>query len=67
MEADVKIAMRERARTTILAADSSKMGNVFFVKVMDLKEGDILVTDKLPQKEWANYLEQQGVQLVTGN
>ena len=67
MEADVKICMRSRAKTTILAADSSKMGNVFFVKVMDLSEGDILVMDRAPKKEWVTYLEKRGVQLVTGN
>lgn len=67
MEADVKICMRSRAKTTILAADSSKVGNVFFVKVMDLSEGDILVMDRAPKKEWVTYLEKRGVQLITGN
>jgi DeoR/GlpR family transcriptional regulator of sugar metabolism len=67
MEADVKICMRSCAKTTILAADSSKLGNVFFAKIMDLSEGDILVLDKNPKKEWMNFLEKRGVQLVTGN
>ena len=42
MEADVKNCMHNCARTTILAADTSKLEHVFFVKVMDLSEGDIL-------------------------
>ena len=67
MEADVKICMRSCAKTTILAADSSKLGNVYFVKVMDLAPGDILVLDKSPKKEWIGFLEKRGVRLVTGN
>ena len=56
MEADVKNCMHNCARTTILAADTSKLEHVFFVKVMDLSEGDILVLDKTPKKEWVDCL-----------
>lgn len=66
MEADVKTCMRACAKTTILAADTSKLGCVFFVKVMDLSEGDILVLDKAPKKEWVDGLERRGVHLITG-
>ena len=66
MEADVKVCMRSCARRTILAADSSKLGSVYFMKVMDLEAGDVLVTDKVPSKEWKAYFEKKGVSVITG-
>src|SRR5699024_167136 len=53
------------ADTAILAVDSSKFDKVSFVKSMRLKQGDILVTDRLPSEDWQNYLQERGVQLVT--
>ena len=64
MEAEVKIAMRKSAKSTILAADSSKMGEVFFVKVLNLESGDILVTDKIPE-EWRKPLAERGVKVLS--
>ncbi|HIS30069.1 MAG TPA: DeoR/GlpR transcriptional regulator [Candidatus Limivivens intestinipullorum] len=64
MEADVKICMRSCAKTTILAADSSKLDGVYFVKVMDFAPGDILVTNKLPSKKWKEFLDARGVVVV---
>lgn len=66
MEADVKVSMCSRAKTTILAADSSKLGEVYFVKVCDLKAGDILVTDRPPSQELGEYFEKLGIGVVTG-
>jgi DeoR/GlpR family transcriptional regulator of sugar metabolism len=65
LEADVKVSMRACAKTTILAADSSKLDHVFFVKVMELSEGDILVMDQNPDKKWIHFLEKRGVKLIT--
>lgn len=64
MEAEVKITMRKSAKSTILAADSSKMGEVFFVKVLNLESGDILVTDKIPE-EWRKSLAERGVKVLS--
>lgn len=64
MEAEVKMAMRKSAKSTILAADSSKMGEVFFVRVMNLTKGDILVTDGIPE-DWQKTLETRGVKVMT--
>ena len=66
MEAEVKMSMRACAKTTILAADSSKLDSVYFIKVMDLEPGDILVTNQLPNKEWRDYLERKQVRLIEG-
>ena len=62
MEADVKNCMHNCARTTILAADTSKLEHVFFVKVMDLSEGDILVLIK-PRKRngWTAWKKEASV------
>ena len=66
MEAEVKMSMRACAKTTILAADSSKLDSVYFIKVMDLEPGDILVTNQLPNKEWRDYLERKQVRFIEG-
>ena len=58
--------MRACAKTTILAADSSKLDSVYFIKVMDLEPGDILVTNQLPNKEWRDYLERKQVRFIEG-
>lgn len=64
MEADVKVCMCSRAKTVIIAVDSSKLGEVYFVKVCDLKEGDILVTDSLSDERWNEYFEKNGIQVI---
>jgi len=65
-EADVKRGMCSRAKMVILAADNSKIGGVFFVKVTDMERGNILVTDKKLSSEYNEYFEQIGVQVITG-
>lgn len=66
MEADVKVGMCSRAKQVILAVDSSKLGEVYFVRVNDMQKGDILVTDKLPDQTWHEYFDKVGVQVITG-
>lgn len=63
-EAAVKVAMRNNAEKLILAADSSKFDSLAFVKVMDLQKGDVLVTDKLPDKKWQKDLQEKGVEII---
>ena len=65
LDSDIKNVMYACADTAILAVDSSKFDKVSFVKSMRLKQGDILVTDRLPSEDWQNYLQERGVQLVT--
>ena len=65
LDSDIKNAMYACADTAILAVDSSKFDHVSFVKSMRLKKGDILVTDRKPSEDWQNYLQEQGVRLVT--
>ena len=52
------------ADTAVLAVDSSKFEHVSFVKTMQMKEGDILVTDRDLTEEWKAFLVERGVRLV---
>ncbi|MBC5659674.1 DeoR/GlpR transcriptional regulator [Anaerosacchariphilus sp. NSJ-68] len=65
LDSDIKNAMSACADTAILAVDSSKFDKVSFVKTMQLKSGDILVTDRAPSRDWKTYLEEKGIRLVT--
>lgn len=67
VEADVKNAMRSCAKRTILAVDSSKFGQVSFVRFMELGQGDMLVTDRLPDGGWLQFLEERGAEALTGD
>ena len=66
MEADVKISMCNRAKMTILAVDSSKLGEVYFVKACELRAGDIFVTDRMPNQEWQEFFAKEGIQVISG-
>ena len=67
MEADMKNAMCSCAKQTILAVDSSKFGHVSFVRFMNLKEGDMIVTDCIKDTAWKEYLEEKGVKVLAGD
>ena len=64
LDADIKNAMYACADTAILAVDSSKFDHVSFVKTMQMKKGDILVTDRKVSREWMTFLQERGVRLV---
>ncbi len=48
----IKRAMFSSAERTLLAVDNGKLDKKSFVKVCDLKDIDILVTDSQPDKRW---------------
>lgn len=61
-EAQIKLAAIERARTVILALDSSKFGRSHFVEVCGLNRIDALVTDTdTPQIQ--ELCDQHGIRL----
>ena len=64
LDSDIKNVMYSCADTAILAVDSSKFEHVSFVKTMQMKEGDILVTDRDPGEEWRTFLSERGARLV---
>ena len=63
-EVELKKIMIARGQKVILLADHSKFGRVAFVKLADIKEIDMLITDQKPTDEWVALLKKNGVQLV---
>lgn len=59
----LKRIMIENSNTTILLADSSKIGNVSFTKFADLEEVDLIITDNDVDKKFRMDAEQKGVDL----
>lgn len=64
-DAEIKKSMVSCSKKLILAADSTKFGEVSFAKVLDLRKGDVLVTDSLPDNAWKQRLAELGVIVVT--
>ena len=63
-EMEIKKVMLSRAKKIILAADSTKFDSVSFVKLMDLGEIDMLLTDTPPKPEWASTLQKLDVEVL---
>ena len=59
----IKNAMFKSAKNRILAVDSTKFGHASFVKVCDLGDVDVIVTDTEPEQNWLNKLSQCGVEI----
>lgn len=64
-EADLKGIMASRARKVIWAIDSSKFDKVSFVKIMDLRAGDTVVSEQPVNEAWQSYFEEKQIQFVT--
>lgn len=59
----LKRTMLSNANTTILLADSSKIGNVCFTKFADLKEVDLLISDQGVDKKFLEEARKCGVRV----
>ena len=59
-----KQMMLRSAKERILAVDSSKFGKMAFCKVGDLKNIDIIVTDKKPDRDMMKVLEMAKVRCI---
>lgn len=64
-EAAVKRAMIERARRTVVLADSSKIGVERTIKFAELSDVDTLVTDKEISASDRRAIEHAGVEVIT--
>lgn len=64
-ELDVQIKRHylKAAKQRILAADSSKFDKISFMKMCDLSEMDVLVTDKRPEEAWMEKIGQSEIKL----
>ncbi|MEE1315227.1 MAG: DeoR/GlpR family DNA-binding transcription regulator [Faecalimonas sp.] len=62
--ANNKASMLKMAKKKVLAVDSSKFGKIAFAKIAHLQDINVLVTDKKPDEEWLQALEELGVECV---
>lgn len=63
-EGFVKQMMVKQGRTVVALADQTKIGTTGFYKIADLKEIDVLITDKLPEASFCESLKENSVRLV---
>lgn len=63
-EAQIKSTMRQCAKTTVWAIDSTKFDKVSFVHLAQFKAGDIVVTDKKLESKWKKFLSDYKIQVV---
>lgn len=64
MEAEVKKAMINAADKVFLAVDHTKFNKVAFVRMLNLKDIDMIFTDKALSEEWETILKNNNVELV---
>lgn len=60
----IKQAMINSAERRILAIDSEKFDKKSFVKVCDLSEIDVIVTDTEPSERWLGFCHENNVDIV---
>ena len=63
-DAEMKKAIFNAANRKILAIDNSKFDNISFIKVCDIKDVDLIVTDRAPGAAWEKRIADNGVELV---
>ena len=59
-----KLTMLGCANKKIVAVDSSKFEKIAFFKIGDLKDIDIIVTDKKPDMKWLQKFEELHVECI---
>lgn len=63
-ESQIKQAIFAAAERKVLAVDSSKFDKISFVRVCDINDIDIIVTDARPEDRWVEHCKQKDVQLI---
>lgn len=63
-DSEIKRAIFDSATRKVLAVDSSKFDKISFVRVGDVSDVDVIVTDKQPSSRWIDYLEEKNVELI---
>lgn len=64
MDGRIKQAMFASADKKLLALDSGKFDSKSFVKLCDVKELDMIITNVCPSEQWQSYCAEQGVRLI---
>ncbi|MBR7132130.1 MAG: DeoR/GlpR transcriptional regulator [Clostridia bacterium] len=63
-DSEIKKAFFASAKRKVLAVDSSKFDKTSFVKVCDINEVDVIVTDNAPDTRWQERITRDGIELV---
>ena len=61
---NVKQKMIQSAAKVYLAADSSKFGKVAFSQICSIKDVDVIITDRKPEKVWLDAFKEMSVECV---
>ena len=64
MNAIIKTAMFSSSECRVLAIDSSKFNLKSFAKIADIKEADVIITDKKPDGKWLDYFENNKIKCL---
>ncbi len=59
-----KKTMLERAKSTILAVDSSKFGHIAFTSIGGLEDISTIITDEKPEEKWLNLFEKYHIECI---
>lgn len=65
-EAELKKVLINHAQRVILLVDHTKFNKFAFVKIMELDNIDILVTDREPSPEWQRVFQQNNITVIHG-
>jgi len=63
-QVEIKKAMMKNSCKKILLVDSSKFGVTFIAKCCDIKDVDVIITDKKPSDKFIDYLATTEVELI---
>ncbi len=63
-DCEIKQAIFAAADRKVLAVDSTKFDKISFVRVCDIGEVDVVVTDEQPDTRWVDYLKDKNIELV---
>lgn len=63
-EADVKIAMGQFSRKTLIVADSAKFDQSTVIRSFPLNQVDYLITEKAPSQSWIDACKKVGLELT---
>lgn len=63
-DSEIKRAIFDSATRKVLAVDSSKFDKISFVRVGDIADIDVVVTDKEPTARWIEHFSEKNVELL---
>lgn len=63
-DSEIKRAIFDSATKKILAIDSSKFDRISFVRVGNITDVDVIVTDTAPSERWVDYFKDKDIELI---